>query len=99
VYDEVAAQVPSAVATLPTTVADVAEAALAQADPEQFARLVETLFGAGATWPLPVERWIAGADSEVVDSKTSAAGTAGRVIDQTRGALSRRESQPRPKVG
>jgi len=72
VYDEVAAPVPSAAATLPTTVDEVTYATLAQANPEQFARLMETLFGAGATWALPVERLIAGEESELVEFKTSA---------------------------
>ena len=62
-YDEVAAPAPSDVAALPKTADAVTDATLSQANPEQFARLMESLFGAGATWALPVEQLIAGDES------------------------------------
>jgi type I restriction enzyme R subunit len=72
VYDEQAVAAPSQVMTLPTAEDEVTEADIDQANPEQFARMVEELYGTRETWALPLERLMAGEESDVVEFKTSA---------------------------
>ncbi len=59
-------------ATLPTTEEDVTDADVDQADAERFARMIEELYGTRETWALPLERLMAGEESDVVEFKTSA---------------------------
>jgi len=72
VYDGMTVMAPAPVATLPTTEEDVTDADVDQADAERFARMIEELYGTRETWALPLERLMAGEESEVVEFKTSA---------------------------
>ena len=58
--------------TLPTVEDEVTDAVIDRANPEQFARMMEDLYGTRETWALPLERLMAGEESEVVEFKTSA---------------------------
>ena len=58
--------------TLPTAEDEVTEADIDQANPEQFARMMEELYGTRETWALPLERLMAGEESAVAEFKTSA---------------------------
>ena len=72
-YDEVvvtAAPAPSG--SLPQTEQDVTEADVKNADAERFARMIEELYGTRETWALPLERLMAGAETDLVEFKTSA---------------------------
>ncbi|MCB0973272.1 MAG: hypothetical protein KDB86_01800 [Actinobacteria bacterium] len=53
---------------------DETDATLAQANPEQSARLMERLFGAEATWSLPVEQLIAGEGAKWSSARPAHAG-------------------------
>jgi len=72
VYDEATAPAPWAVGTLPTTEGDVTDDDVNQANAERFARMIEELYGTRETWALPLERLMAGEESDVVEFKTSA---------------------------
>jgi predicted HTH transcriptional regulator len=72
VYDQEAVAALSQVMTLPTAEDEVTEADIDQANPEQFARMMEELYGTRETWALPLERLMAGEESDVVEFKTSA---------------------------
>ena len=72
VYDQGAVAAPSQVVTLPTSEAEVTDADIDQSNPERFARMIEELYGTRETWALPLERLMAGEESEVVEFKTSA---------------------------
>ncbi len=72
VYDGAVVVAPAPVVALPTTEEDVTDADVDQADAERFARMIEELYGTRETWALPLERLMAGEESEVVEFKTSA---------------------------
>ncbi len=72
VYDGAVVAAPAPVGTMPTTEEDVTDADVDQADAERFARMIEELYGTRETWALPLERLMAGEESEVVEFKTSA---------------------------
>ena len=72
VYDGAVVAAPSLVGTVPTTEEDITDADVDQADAERFARMIEELYGTRETWALPLERLMAGEESEVVEFKTSA---------------------------
>ena len=76
VYDApgAAADVGTAVATLPTSAEEVTDDLLTQvrADPELFARLVETVFGASATWACPTEELLIDDETRTVEYKQTA---------------------------
>lgn len=72
IYDEASVAAPAPVGTLPTIEEDVAEADIDHADAAQFARMIEGLYGTRETWALPIERLMAGEESDVVEFKTSA---------------------------
>ena len=63
-----------AVATLPTRAEEVTDDLLTQvrADPELFARLVETVFGASATWACPTEELLIDDETRTVEYKQTA---------------------------
>jgi len=76
VYD-IPAPVPArdtAVATLPTVAEEVSDDLLVRvtSDPELCARLIETVFGAGATWACPTEQLLTIDESRVVEYKQTA---------------------------
>ncbi len=76
VYDqaETDASSRSAVATLPSAAERVNEDLLAavRSDPAMFTRLVETVFGASATWACPTEQLLTREESRVVEYKQTA---------------------------
>ena len=76
VYDTpgAVADVGTAVATLPTSAEEVTDDLLTQvrSDPELFARLVETVFGASATWACPTEELLIDDETRTVEYKQTA---------------------------
>ena len=64
----------TAVATLPTTAEEVSDDLLVQvrSDPELLARLVETVFGASATWACPTEELLVDNETRAVEYKQTA---------------------------
>ena len=76
VYDapNVGADTGAAIATLPSTAEEVSDDLLAQvqSDPELFARLMETLFGASATWACPTEDLLIDDETRTVEYKQTA---------------------------
>ena len=62
------------VATLPTTAQEVSDDLLARArsDPELFARLMETVLGASATWACSTEQLLVADETRVVEYKQTA---------------------------
>ena len=64
----------TAVATLPTTPEQVTDDLLThvRTDPELFARLMETVFGANATWACPTQELLANDETRVVEYKQTA---------------------------
>jgi len=72
VYDEATAVGQAPVATLPTSEQDVTDDDVDHATAEQFGRMIEELYGTRETWALPLERLMAGEESDVVEFKTSA---------------------------
>ncbi len=76
VYDTpgAAADTGPAIATLPTRAEEVTDDLLTQvrADPELFARLVETVFGASATWACPTEELLIDDETRTVEYKQTA---------------------------
>ena len=76
VYDTpgAAAKVGVAVATLPTRAEEVTDDLLTQvrSDPELFARLVETVFGASATWACPTSELLIDDETRTVEYKQTA---------------------------
>ena len=76
VYDapDLSADTGAAIATLPSTAEEVSDDLLAQVqyDPELFARLMETLFGASATWACPTEKLLIDDETRTVEYKQTA---------------------------
>ena len=76
VYDapNVGTDTGAAIATLPSTAEEVSDDLLAQvqSDPELFARLMETLFGASATWACPTEELLIDDETRTVEYKQTA---------------------------
>ena len=76
VYDapDLSADTGAAIATLPSTAEEVSDDLLtqAQSDPELFARLMETLFGASATWACPTEELLIDDETRTVEYKQTA---------------------------
>ena len=76
VYDTpyAGASPPSAVATMPTAAEEVNDDVLAhvRSDPELFARLMETVFGASATWTCPTEELLTRDETRSVEYKQTA---------------------------
>ncbi|WP_420625598.1 HsdR family type I site-specific deoxyribonuclease [Candidatus Poriferisodalis sp.] len=76
VYDTrgVTADVGTVIATLPTSAEEVTDDLLTQvrADPELLARLVETVFGASATWACPTEELLIDDETRTVEYKQTA---------------------------
>ena len=76
VYDapNVGTDTGAAVATLPSTAEEVSDDLLAQvqSDPELFARLMETVFGASATWACPTEELLIDDETRTVEYKQTA---------------------------
>ena len=64
----------TAVTTVPTTVEEVNDDLLAQVrtDPELFAQLIETFFGANATWACPTEELLVDDETRTVEYKQTA---------------------------
>ena len=64
----------TAVATLPTTAEEVSDDLLVQvrSDPDLFARLMETVFGASATWACPTEELLIDDETRAVEYKQTA---------------------------
>ena len=64
----------TAVATLPTTAQEVSDELLSRArsDPELFARLMETVLGASATWACSTEQLLVADETRVVEYKQTA---------------------------
>ena len=64
----------TAVSTLPSTAEEVSDDLLvrARSDPQLFARLMETVFGASATWACPTEQLLTSDESRVVEYKQTA---------------------------
>ena len=73
VYDtpDASAGMGAAVATMPTTAEEVTDDLLAhvRSDPELCARLMETVFGASATWACPTEQLLAHDETRAVEYK------------------------------
>ena len=76
VYDapDASVGVGAAVATLPTTAEEIGDDLLAhvRSDPELFARLMETVFGASATWACPTEQLLVHDETRAVEYKQTA---------------------------
>ena len=74
VYDTPEAATGAAVATLPTTVEEVDNDLLAQArsDPELFAKLIEAVFGASATWACSTEELLIHDETRAIEHKQTA---------------------------
>ena len=76
VYDtpDGSAAMGAAVATMPTVVEEVNDDLLAhvRSDPELFARLMETVFGATATWACPTEQLLIHDETQAVEYKQTA---------------------------
>ena len=64
----------TAVATLPTTAEEVSDDLLARvrSDPDLFARFMETVFGASATWACSTEQLLVADETRVVEYKQTA---------------------------
>lgn len=72
VYDQVDAPAPRPLATLPTTEETVTDADVDGADAEQFARIIQAVYGTHETWAHPIESLMAGAENDMVEFKSSA---------------------------
>ena len=74
VYDAPEAATGAAVATLPTTIEEVDNDLLTQArsDPELFAKLIETVFGASTTWACPTEELLTHDETRAIEHKQTA---------------------------
>ncbi len=76
VYDtpDASPDTSAAVLTMPTTAEDVSDDVLARvhSDPDLFARLMETVFGASATWACPTEELLTRDETRSIEYKQTA---------------------------